>query len=289
VKIVLLLRIVKFNPTIAVHPTPDKKPDFSNHILYVLLGPDHLAFTALDEYKEEFSLLEWYSFESHETEDALRNIFSDNVFLQQSFLRTELIVTYPDSLLIPNEMVTSVDPDKGIQLLYGDVNDGPVWEEKINSVGIHHYFRIPVTVSETIGRQFPTHDRTHLLTLMLRDAYREGDMENGCRLFFLERRFFVFLSSNAQLKLIRSFDYHSPEDVVYHLLNICEIVGMDPRELTLHYGGLIDHSSPLSERIQQYFEGFEAIRSLEDVKVNEEIANLPESYYSYFFNLCKCV
>lgn len=63
----------------------------------------------------------------------------------------------------------------------------------------------------------------------------------------------VFLVQKNILQLVQYFDYQTPADAAYHLLNICDIYSLDRETVSLSISGMIDAESNLYKELSRYF------------------------------------
>jgi hypothetical protein len=98
----------------------------------------------------------------------------------------------------------------------------------------------------------------------------------------------VLAIRGAKVHLMQTFSYHDTKDVAYYLLNCCRQLGIDPEEVKLLIGGLIDRQSALSVELHKYFLEviFEEID--ESIKVTDELKELPLHYFSSILKMAVC-
>ncbi|MBX2940026.1 MAG: DUF3822 family protein [Ferruginibacter sp.] len=63
----------------------------------------------------------------------------------------------------------------------------------------------------------------------------------------------VFLVQHNVLQLVQYFDFQTPKDAAYHLLNICDIYSINREAVSLKISGMIDPESNLYSELSRYF------------------------------------
>lgn len=76
---------------------------------------------------------------------------------------------------------------------------------------------------------------------------------------FTSRQLDVLVFKNGKLHLSNSFEYHTPEDVVYYTLFIYEQLDLDPNEIPMYLSGNIAKSTSLYSALYTYIRHIEFI------------------------------
>lgn len=94
----------------------------------------------------------------------------------------------------------------------------------------------------------------------------------------------VIVLKEGNFHLIQSFTYETPEDVLYHLLNITNQLELFSEKLTLQISGMIDLDFQLYRELIKYFKNV----MVQNVKSSALLLNInehPLHYFTPFFNL----
>ena len=94
----------------------------------------------------------------------------------------------------------------------------------------------------------------------------------------------VTVAKDEKLQLIQSFKYDTPEDVLYHLLNISERFELDRESVILEISGMIDLHYTLYRDLITYFRHVE-VQNVHPEKLALDIKEYPLHYFTPFFNL----
>jgi hypothetical protein len=97
------------------------------------------------------------------------------------------------------------------------------------------------------------------------------------------------LRKNGQLQVIQNFEFNTPEDAIYHLLNICQSFETDATQTILTVSGMVDADSNLYNELHKYFLQINFADLPDNFKYTEEIKNYPVHYFSHLFATAICV
>ena len=116
-------------------------------------------------------------------------------------------------------------------------------------------------------------------------------MTEGDELFvgFQTNHLTMMLCKEGRLQVIQHFEYSSPEDAAYHLLNACRSFEVLPDKVHLHISGLIDERSGLYEALYKYFLNIEFDKLPAGFSFTEEIKDHPSHFFSHLFYQASCV
>jgi hypothetical protein len=70
---------------------------------------------------------------------------------------------------------------------------------------------------------------------------------------FYPNRFVITIFQGAQLRLGQTYNYTSPEDVTYQLLDLVHTFDMDVEKIPIYLQGMIDRSSGVYREVEKYF------------------------------------
>jgi hypothetical protein len=98
----------------------------------------------------------------------------------------------------------------------------------------------------------------------------------------------VFLYKGNKLQIVQQFNYQSFEDVIYHLLNICEQHSMNPSEIKLQLKGMIVKESKLFQELHNYFLDID-FASINDASLlPTSISEENQHFLSHLIELATC-
>ena len=102
---------------------------------------------------------------------------------------------------------------------------------------------------------------------------------------FRNGSFSLMVLRQHQLLLSRTWQYQSPEDVIYYLLRTCEEFGLNRTESQLSISGFIDKDSSLYKELYGYFAQITFREAAWQMPQNE----YPAHYFTAVNDLYPCV
>ena len=97
------------------------------------------------------------------------------------------------------------------------------------------------------------------------------------------------LMKERKLQLIQNFCFQTVDDVIYHILNVCQAYSTDVKELDLHIAGLVDKNSALFREISKDFRKVTLETRPENFQFIPGIEEIPAHFFSHLFAIAACV
>lgn len=215
--------------------------------------------------------------------DKLKAIFSTENLPGGSFNRVFISYAYSESILTPAAYQQDKN-EEDLIMVYGDLKKGVVFTDYVKERNIYNNYRIPGVVHQVVTNRFEKATYIHQYSALLRQLPAGGDV---FRVIFYPGKMVITLQKQDKLQLMHTFKYVTPNDVVYHLLNLCE--QLNARDLQLQLCGMLEKDSALFKTIRHHFSnplfcGLPAAFSYAD-----KIKELPAHYFSHLFELAACV
>ena len=252
-------------------------------------GPAGISFVVENE-DNEVSALVSYAFPLDMDTDSVASAMNESIkkepFLQLQFKKTAIIWAFPEALLVPDEWMSSATAGDMLELLYGDLHRGEVKSDFMSRRNLHTVYRIPEPVAEVFAKHFPFASQTHQYAVL---AELFPDCTNQLYVIFYNNRLTAMLHKENKLQAIQSFPYQNPEDVSYHLLDLCRSFDVAPASIVLKYCGMIEEKSNLYAELYKYFLTLEPAKLPPDTPVSEAINKYPSHFFSHLSAIALCV
>ncbi|HSB94062.1 MAG TPA: DUF3822 family protein [Flavitalea sp.] len=269
---------------------PDTRPqDLLQHLLLMEVG-EHM-FTYIFFSRSESKLLAFrsYTIESHPEKPAaevIAEILASDEWLQGKPVESVFVYAYPESNLIPDELLKDGMQQTITNLVYGAVSRGQVFEEPVLNWQMHNIYRVPREISGFLKDQFPQSKQMHVYSAWLRSV---AERKDAIYVNFYPDHFMTMVIKDNKLQIIQSFTYQTPEDVVYYLLALAKQSSMDPHTIPLVVEGLIDEQSSLFAEIRKYMMDIQLRSPSSNISTGELLNEYPEHYFTPILNLALCV
>ena len=222
--------------------------------LFINAGTQGISFTEWDNETNTFISVLVYHFSKQLTKNEvageIETILNNEEFLQKTFAKVSVIWCFSESILVPNEYFDKATRNQMLALVYGEDKKGVVKDELVLKHQLHNVFSIPATIEKSITKKFPYCLQTHQSSLLMDINANEKDILY-CQ--FYTDSFTVLLRKQGQLQVIQNFEFGTPEDALYHLLNVCERFEVEAAATVLTTSGMIEANSNLYNELHKYF------------------------------------
>ncbi len=275
------------NPSfnITTENTPLNKPN-----LFITAGKQGMSFIQLDTESNTFISVLVYHFAKHLTAAAvaeeINNIVSAENLSQQHFKKIFVTWCFDENVLVPHEYFDAGSSKEMLELVHGDLMQGAVQNELVTTHNLHTVYKIPAAVKNIFNNHFPFCIQSHQSSSLINFEKNNKDLLY-CN--FYPEHLTVLLRKNGQLQIIQQYEYASPEDAVYHLLNVCQSFETDAAKTILTVSGMIDTDSSLYSELYKYFQAVNCADLPADFNYAEEIKSHPKHYFSHLFAIASCV
>ena len=256
--------------------------------LFVEAGDQHIAFVIKNSVQNSIVALEIFTFPNHEAEkfeNVLEFIKADSKLLAKSYSSAVLTINNELAILIPSFKFNKDISDDYLHIAFGDdkgyvknfdaVNTDPV---------IMNAFRVKIDWMHLLSNLALFTTVKHIYTSVIEDAYKKTNDSENLVIQFYNHHIIVCAMQQQKLLLVQTFAYETPEDVLYHLLNLKHQLNLTGADLVLHVSGMIDLKSNLYEELEKYFQNV-SIDTLPNALFAGSDQQFPPHYFTPFCKL----
>ena len=258
--------------------------------LFINAGRQGISFVELEKESNTFISVIVYHFAKQPSGEGiaaeLNNIFATTFFLQKNFRKVDIIWCFNESILVPSEFFEKNVANEMLDMVYGDAVNGVIKNQLILKHNVYNTYKIPAVIENNIIIKFPHLHQSHQAALLIDFDAEEKDLLY-CK--FYTDSLTVLLRKNGQLQVIQNFEFTTPEDAVYHLLNVCQSFETDATQTSLTVSGMIDGTSNLYNELYKYFTAINFSSMPDSFNYTDEIKNYPAHYFSHLFATAACV
>ncbi len=268
---------------------PPVTSDISNLHLLAEAGKEEISFLIFS--KAPFALhgLYAYSFKkflnAEEYAERIRNILAKENMLRNTFASVNIFYNNSESTLVPAEYFSPNDKEQIASLMFGENKTTVTFHEIVKGQNIYNIYRIPEKIHQAINEAFLQNYFSHSTSCQLRNN-KAGDVLE-CTVYHNNIKVILYKAGNLQL--VQYFEYSSPSDVCYYLLNSCERFAVSPSVVQVSISGMIDINSNLFKEIYRYFLNVSLLQLPEDVIITDKLNEHPHHFYSHLSVLAQCV
>ena len=254
--------------------------DNAGQVLSLRVGEKHISFAITNRSGSAVYQLAYCTV--HEmNENELEEFWSAYPVLNNSFLLGLVAWDYPQSLLIPSTGFKQEDAGLLLRTSY-NINNQPAVAEAIPHWQLYNVFAAPKEIQEWMSKKFPAAKSGHQYSLDIRNI-NAADSEGTIQVDFRKDDFTILAARQSKFLLAQTFEYSTPEDVLYYLLKTCQQFSLSQQQVHIQLSGLVDKESALYKELYQYFI---------HVAFREASWNMSNEYPAHFFtslnDLAKC-
>lgn len=246
-------------------------------------------FAVLNRQRQQFEVLCVYHY-NNTTDTAERFRMLQQILahdeLQKFYSKTDIIWCTPQSIITPQFFFNRDDCGEMLDLVYGDAGGYDVKHELVLKQQAYNVYREDAATVQQVIKKFPAAVQWHQSTLLLSFLPEKKELLY-CN--FSPTSVTVMLRRQNELQAIQTFDYNTPEDAAYHLLNTCQNFGVTASEIAITASGMIDESSGLYKELYKYFSTVEFMELPDVFTYSDEIKTYPSHYFSHYFATAACV
>jgi hypothetical protein len=283
------------------------RPDFDIHIedplaedpaqcrLLIEVGSCSLIFVLLNVRGMRpvvIRVFQWPQLRTDEPETLLRSILEDDPVLNR-FQAGEIFLVYnfPESNLVPEKFFSADMTRPVTDLIYGNLSQDLVLDEKVPWFEFHNVYRVPARVHFLMQEKFPEARYWHFYSLQLKcfKMFTVKEDPAFMKAFFYPDKMVVMICKSGQLQLIQHFSYQDSKDVVYHLLNCARQLNLGRDELILEISGMIEKKSALYDDLELYFLNIRFDGMEDSIKLTDELMQYPNHFFSSLLKMTICV
>ena len=201
------------------------------------------------------------------------------------FKTSRVCYDFKETTLVPNAFYDEKNNVKLLGLLFGTNHSTNTFVQEVQHLSARLLYRIPHQISAILKKTFPLAENEHTTALQL--SFLKKAPDNLYAIIY-QRHIKLFLFKNDQLQLQQTFDYSTPVDVAYHVLNVCEQHQVAPSTILLQLAGFIDQDSALYQELYKYFVHISFDNQYGDVSITTELEQHPAHYFNHYFQLITC-
>lgn len=249
---------------------------------------DGFSYLVRDEVENLVVALGVYHFNPHidgNIDAIFHKIFEEQSLLMETFKKTFVVYSVPESVLIPFHLYNSNRNADVLKLIHGDLaGDTVILTDMIMEKKVYNSYRVSVDLVSEMSHRFPSAATSHQYTALMKYLVAG---ERKLFVIFYPQKIVLMLVKDRQIQLLNTFFYKTSEDVSYTLLNICRQFGI--KRVPLEVSGLIEKDSALFKEIYKYFGEVNLAAPPEGLAFSQNMAIFPTHYFSHFFaaELCE--
>lgn len=259
--------------------------------LCIEVGEFHIAITVSNLSGDLISNFDLYASKQKIDVAFLQSVLASEKLGSSQFSDVILIHNQKEMVLVPSSLYKKDLDTVLIDTIHGDQFEYSIAVDDVHQWEMHNVF---ATSSELLGLvldKYPQARQVQYMTVCLRGIFRTltEEVNQWIKLYVLPSCINLVVLKGEQLQLAKSFYFETPEDILYHILNIVDKYGLDVSKVVLEVSGTLDSSSATWKELNKYFLNISFEKSPSFTVDNAINANLPSYYFTPFLLIPRCV
>jgi Protein of unknown function (DUF3822) len=218
--------------------------------LLLRIGDEHACFAIINKASDALQQLAYYAAKEWNNEE-IDNFLSAIPDSGSAFYTVQVSWDFYKSSFLP----TTNQQNAGQLLsgMYGAATTGEITiTETLPEWQLQNIYTVPQLVHDKVLQKFPAAKFCNQFTLQLKNI-NAGEQTGSIWVDFRQKTFTVAIAKHSRLLLAQTFEYTTPEDVLFYLLKACQQFSLLQQEAQVQLSGLIDKNSALFKELYQYF------------------------------------
>jgi hypothetical protein len=238
--------------TIGIYGDTSSYSPFNDDTLIVEICNEHIACLVKNVKGNSVSAFELFKLEveNGDWDDIFYEFRINSGLLDKSYAATKIYYNLHENVFIPSYKFTPSNAEVFLSLVHGDNPKANLFHDKLkNDSDFVNAYRIKNNLLNTVNSNFLNVKAEHVYTSILNNIFEEGNRDILLKVQFYDAYFIATVLRGNKLQLMQRFCYKTPEDVLYHLLNIVqqfELVGA-----RLQLSGFVELESETYKLIQK--------------------------------------
>lgn len=277
-------QVLGFSSAIENNSVADKK-------LCIEIGANYYAYCISDQSGRQ--LYDFACFETPSPVDVghLEVLFNLPKINNSTFVDVVLVHNRREMAMVPAAFHQPEINTAVLQTIHGDLEDWMVYEDDVHQWELFTVYGWNASFVELVSGRFPQVRFVQFTTGALRSLFKSLSIEKEqvIKLYFYQKEISALVLKESQLQLAQSFQFETPQDVLYHLLNMVERLKLDLATVILEVSGLIDVHSETWSELNKFFVEVQLEEPINFPSAINETNELPLHYYTPFLISPRCV
>ena len=259
--------------------------------LCIEVGQYHIALTISNTTGDFVSLFELYTSKQKTDTPFLESVLTSEKLEGIQFADVIFIHNQKEMVLVPSSMYNQDLNAVLIDTIHGDPMEYSISVDDVHQWELHNVFASSSEILGLVLDKYPQARQVQYMSACLRGIFRSltEDMNQLIKLYVLPSCFNLVVLKGEQLQIAKSFYYETPEDIIYHLLNVVDKFGLDVTEAVVEVSGLLDSSSATWKELGKYFLNISLEKTPSFSADNTNTADMPFHYFTPFLLVPRCV
>lgn len=210
--------------------------------LYIYIAPGEISCAALLRSDKEFVAMEVFSCDevTEGSTDLLNEVKMISGLLKISGYRKVYCSTgTATSTLIPSALYEASVAEQQLQFLNPLSEGQEIMTDELRQLDAKNVYAFPSHIFKTITSWFPQTEFHHSSSCMIEYllSVHRNSQEQIMNVDIGKGSIGIWVTKGKMLQLHNTFSYHTIEEMVYYILNVCEQMHLNPEDVKVYFSG----------------------------------------------------
>ena len=263
---------------IAFKIQPSANKNVALHLL-IEVGDEDISFLIFSKVPFKIEGLYSLSFEKNIIPtnyiNEVKKYIEETTFLQEiNYSSTVIFYNFSTAVLVPLQYFVEDKKQEILDQLFVPDTSRICFEETCNDQSIKNIYSVPAVIHNSFVKLYSLCKFAHSTSYQLTNK----DAALYCIIYSASIKVIFF--KEKELQIVQYFNYTTPADVCYHILNVAERFETTSSEINLILSGMIDVNSTLYKELYKYFLNINFAET-QNIIVSEELEELPSHFYHH--------
>ncbi len=259
--------------------------------LCIEVGQFHVALTISNLSGDLVSHFDLYTAKQKIDAAFLQSVLTSEKLEGVQFSEVIFVHNQKEMVLVPSSLYKQELDAVLMDTIHGDLMAYSIAVDDVHQWELHNVFGLSTEMLELVLHQYPQARQVQYMSACLKGIFRTltEDVNQWIKLYVLPSCINLVVLKGEQLQIAKSFYYETPEDIIYHLLNVVDKYDLDVSEVTVEVSGLLDLSSATWKELGKYFLNISMEKCPSFSGENATNTDLPSHYFTPFLLVPRCV
>jgi hypothetical protein len=216
-------------------------------------GEGFLGFAAFQPHQKKVYAWVLYKLDQQQstflTEEKLKAIIESEPWIGLHYEKVILVQLTSKNILVHAILNKEENKESLFELLYGKGRDDIYVKDFVLQQNLVNHYAVEGTWGVVLNQKFPKGQWWHIQSLLLT---KQAAAETRITATIWFNEIVLTVEHNGRWLLLQTYRYHTPEDVLYYILNAMQQLGFSQEETTVYLQGMINQQSALYDVLYTY-------------------------------------
>jgi hypothetical protein len=247
--------MIVINPSVNISTEQIDSLETGNLSLLVQAGDGFIGFSAFDAKQKK--VFAWVVYELEQTNsaticnDKIISITQAHPWILKNYERAILVQHTSKNVLVPSSFHQEHNKEDLFQLMYGGHHEDLYVKDVVLQQSLVNHYAVNGALAVVLNQHFTKGQWWHVHSLLLT---KQASQESKATATIWFQELHLTIEHQGKWLLLQSYNYHTPEDVLYYILNAIQQLDLNLANTKVLLQGMVDQKSALYDVLYAYIE-----------------------------------